>query len=484
MRSTITLPETAAAGWLSRWRISVRLGFGFGLLALLVLVTGVSSFWLNQRTQATVAATLQEARTRAANVETLRFAMLQAGTALRDAALSGEVAEVGRLMKNFEAQIKLSKDARQQVQANLTEEQAATWQEFEALEKQAQPHLQRAVQLTRSLSGEAIKIVLVDAYAPLQTRMLEKLEQLSVQQASATDAEVQKAFVNATRAGWLGLGLGVLACLGGAVLAWQITRSVSLPLRRACRFAARVAEGDLTVSLQAEGLDETAVLVRALDAMRQRLVALLSEVQSSVSQVSTASSEIANGNSDLARRTETQASHLQATHSATQRLANAVSDTARRLSDVDELARQSSASSSKGREVVDQMIRTMGDIQTSSDRIAEINQVIDGIAFQTNILALNAAVEAARAGEQGRGFAVVASEVRALSQRSAAAAREIRETIVRSRETVSEGARQTQMAGMAIQEMSQGIVSVSEMMAEIAAPAWITSMAPLNNSTN
>jgi len=185
--------------------------------------------------------------------------------------------------------------------------------------------------------------------------------------------------------------------------------------------------------------------------------------------ITTASREISAGNVDLSSRTEQQASSLEKTASAMEELTSTVKQNADNAREANQLAATASNVARKGGEVVSQVVGTMGEINSSASKIADIIGVIDGIAFQTNILALNAAVEAARAGEQGRGFAVVASEVRSLAQRSAAAAKEIKTLIGDSVEKIGRGSKLVGEAGVTMEEVVDSVKRVTDIMSDIAA---------------
>jgi len=267
------------------------------------------------------------------------------------------------------------------------------------------------------------------------------------------------------------LGLGTVALLAGAAMAWGIKHSVLPPLQQASASLRRIAAGDLTERIQVNGRDEVSAMVADLSQMQQRLRELVGSVRSGVESVSTASVQIASGNADLSGRTEEAASSLQETASAMEQLTGTVKQSADSARTANQLASSAAQVAQRGGEVVAQVVHTMDDITTSSKKIADIIGVIDGIAFQTNILALNAAVEAARAGEQGRGFAVVASEVRSLAQRSAGAAKEIKALIGASVERVESGSKLVADAGSTMSEIVTSVQRVSDMIAEISAAA-------------
>jgi methyl-accepting chemotaxis protein len=248
-----------------------------------------------------------------------------------------------------------------------------------------------------------------------------------------------------------------------------ITRSITGPVGEAVRVAEALAKGDLTQKLEVRSGDELGRLMQALNGTVGQLAAIVGRIKATSDMVGTASREIAQGNTDLSTRTEQQASALEETSASMQQMTATVGQNAQNAKKVNELAAQASGVAAKGGEVVREAVGTMNGITQSSKKIADIIGVIDGIAFQTNILALNAAVEAARAGEQGRGFAVVASEVRSLAQRSAAAAKEIKDLITDSVAKVNAGSQQVNDTGRTMEEIVASVKKVTSLIAEITA---------------
>ncbi|MBI3100913.1 MAG: HAMP domain-containing protein, partial [Burkholderiales bacterium] len=287
------------------------------------------------------------------------------------------------------------------------------------------------------------------------------MEQLHQAMRSRVEGWNQRLFLTA--------GLLVAGLAAAVVLALAVIRSIVGPVNLAVRMAVAVAQGDLTVDAPVTGSDELARLIGEMARMRESLVQVVSRVRHSSESVAMASSEIAQGNQDLSARTESQASALEETAASMEQLGATVRQNADTARQANQLARTASDVAERGGEVVGQVVQTMKGINESSQRIADIIQVIDGIAFQTNILALNAAVEAARAGEQGRGFAVVASEVRSLAGRSAEAAKEIKQLISASVERVEQGSAMVDHAGETMAEVVQSIRRVTDLMGEINA---------------
>jgi methyl-accepting chemotaxis protein len=271
-------------------------------------------------------------------------------------------------------------------------------------------------------------------------------------------------------AGIMLLGLGLLATLVAVAAAWVITRSILQELggepRDAVHLANQIAAGDLSSRVPVADRDSSS-LMYALAQMQHGLQRIVMDVREGTSSIFLASQQIAAGNHDLASRTEEQASSLEETASSMEEIASAVQHGTDNAEQAHTLAAKAVDIAHDGGQVVSQVVVTMDDIQQSSRRIFDIISVIDGIAFQTNILALNAAVEAARAGEQGRGFAVVASEVRMLAQRSATAAREIKQLISDSVQRIDSGAGLVVDAGRSMEEIVSSVNRVATIMEDM-----------------
>ena len=261
----------------------------------------------------------------------------------------------------------------------------------------------------------------------------------------------------------------IVSSLCTALLFYLVIRSILQPLAASIESVRRVAAGNLSEAMQVAGRDELSRLQQSLNEMQDALTHIVSSVRGNAESVATASAEIAQGNQDRSQRTEDQASTLQETAATMDQLGATVRSNADHAREASTLALRASEVAESGGQVMSKVVDTMSSINESSRRIAEIIGVIDSIAFQTNILALNAAVEAARAGAQGRGFAVVAGEVRSLAQRSAQAAREIKDLIVSSGNRVEEGSRLVDHAGKTVHGIVAAIHQVNATVSQISA---------------
>ncbi|MGK3141671.1 methyl-accepting chemotaxis protein [Pantoea sp. C2G6] len=261
----------------------------------------------------------------------------------------------------------------------------------------------------------------------------------------------------------------VICVVLSLLIAWRITRNITLPLKETLNAAQRIAGGDLTISLQTTRGDELGQLMQAVDAMNLSLQNIITNVRDGVGSVARASAEIAAGNSDLSSRTEQQSAAVVQTAASMEELSSTVKQNAENAHHASQLATEASVNAGRGGEIIRDVIVTMNNISQSSGKIGEIINVINGISFQTNILALNAAVEAARAGEQGRGFAVVAGEVRNLAQRSSLAAKEIETLIRESLDRVNDGSEFVERAGNTMEDIVRSVSQVKDIMGEIAA---------------
>jgi methyl-accepting chemotaxis protein-1 (serine sensor receptor) len=312
-----------------------------------------------------------------------------------------------------------------------------------------------------SAVGDAAVKGMDRAPAALVDKVAENIASLSAEHLKASNAQGR-------RAALLSVGMMLVAAALAAVMVVVMSRSTVGPIRHAVKVAEAVASGDLSTRIEVRRSDEAGQLLTALKVMNVQLASIVSTVRNSSDSIATRSSQVAAGSADLSQRTEQQASALEQTAASMEELGATVRLNAENALQATSLAAEASNVAARGGQVVGEVVQTMKGIHESSQKIADIIGVIDGIAFQTNILALNAAVEAARAGEQGRGFAVVASEVRSLAQRSATAAKEIKTLIGTSVERVAEGSALVDRAGSQMGEVVTAIRRVTDIVGEIS----------------
>jgi methyl-accepting chemotaxis protein-1 (serine sensor receptor) len=322
-----------------------------------------------------------------------------------------------------------------------------------------------------SANGDSYKIVdgLVKGMDRPPTKKIDEIVEFITKQSEALTARMNAERVASERKTTYQLAgiLLVTVVVGALIMVWLV-RSITQPLNEAVDIARVVASGDLSTQINVSGTDEIGVLLKSLKEMHDNLADVVGKVRAGTDAIALASAEIAQGNNDLSARTEEQASSLEETAASMEELTTTVKRNNDNANEASSLAGDASGVAVRGGDAVAQVINTMGSINESSRKIVDIIGVIDGIAFQTNILALNAAVEAARAGEQGRGFAVVASEVRNLAQRSAAAAKEIKELIGDSVDKVETGSRLVGQAGTTMDEVVSSVKRVTSIISEIA----------------
>ncbi|MFC3393684.1 methyl-accepting chemotaxis protein [Brenneria rubrifaciens] len=312
--------------------------------------------------------------------------------------------------------------------------------------------------------------VMVNDMQQTQAPVFAALDSMVKQQEKLTLEVTNTSMREAKSDGNFMLILSIIAVLLGLLVSMLITRTIKRQLggevAYAAQIARQVAQGNLAIDVNLRPGDNHSVLA-AMNSMRESLTSIVEQVRQSSESIATGSNQIAAGSADLSQRTEEQAANLQQTAASMEEMSQTVRQNADTVRNATALAQAASDTAAKGGEAVSNIVVTMKDITDSSHKIGDIIGVIDGIAFQTNILALNAAVEAARAGEQGRGFAVVAGEVRSLAQRSASAAKEIKELISTSVNKVTAGSRQVEGAGETINELVRQSRHVADLINEI-----------------
>ncbi|AMO50085.1 methyl-accepting chemotaxis sensory transducer with TarH sensor [Kosakonia oryzendophytica] len=323
---------------------------------------------------------------------------------------------------------------------------------------------------------EAVKADNVDSYTQLSKEQFSPLRSGFSQAIVAYNQEIHdlKAAANDRIASWVSQtrAIIIVAMIIGLAMLVMSERYLALCMARSLEWVKQhlqvLSEGNLDRPTKNLGSNEVGQLIPFLETMQQNWVKTVTQIRNSAGEIYQGASEIASGNTDLSSRTEEQAAALTQTAASMEELSAVVKQNADNASEASTLAKTASAAVNKGEERVQAVIASMKNITESSQKITDIINVIDSIAFQTNILALNAAVEAARAGEQGRGFAVVASEVRNLAQRSAGAAKEIKTLIDESVANVNNGFDQVTLTSESMDNILRSVTSVTDIMGEIA----------------
>jgi len=459
-------------------KVSTRLALGFSLVlgALIVValfgISGMSSL----REKLNEIARVNNAETRLANQ--MATSVQTRALVIRNLALFTDQKLIDNELARLKPQEKIYADAYRELGKLFSQEPSTTQKEHDlytalkADEAAVTPLLEKAAQLGASNNVESITSLLVQEIRPKQTTWLNHLaelvsleNQLNAEAAAEAEATYQRLRTTTLVVSCVALVLGILA-------AFLIVRSILKQLggepSRAQYVASEISQGNLTVMLDLSGASPNSLMV-SLEKMRSQLNDVVIDIKHSAESIATAAGEIAQGNLDLSRRTEEQAASLEETASSMEEITSTVEQNTNNAKQGSTLANAASATALKGGKVVEGVVKTMSDISDSSNKVTEIIASVEAIAFQTNILALNAAVEAARAGEEGRGFAVVASEVRTLAQRSATAAKEIKDLIGASVQHVNAGSQLVSDAGKTMSEVVQSVQSVTDIMSEIAA---------------
>jgi methyl-accepting chemotaxis protein len=452
---------------LNHYRLGQRLAAGFGLLLLLTAVIATLGWWRLGQTMHDVddSARIQSRASAALKWEAQTLLNVNRTLAIAESGGNQDVKKhFAPLIKETSAQISaIQKEL--ESGATTPEEQA----QFADIASRRKTYVTARDSIFSFLEMEdpGAKEALNSQLLPAATRYLTAINSFQVAQRKMADLRSEETHQSVARAQWLLLVLAFASLLAGAVCAWMITRSVTGPLHLAVQATQAIASGNLSQPIDVRGRDEVADLCHGLQDMQGALRQIVGDVRISTDSIKTASDEVSAGSHDLSSRTEQAASSLEQTASTMEQISGTIRHTADAAHTANQLAAGAALAATKGGEVVSQVMSTMDGITHSSKRIGDIIAVIDGIAFQTNILALNAAVEAARAGEQGRGFAVVASEVRALAQRAAGAAKEIKTLIGESSDRVNAGAHLVTEAGTSMAAIVESVQRVADIIGEI-----------------
>ncbi|WP_191922925.1 methyl-accepting chemotaxis protein [Pantoea agglomerans] len=444
-----------------------------GILLLFALCIGVASYFLisgnHSLDDATDEIQVRMGLSNSSNhLRTARLTIIQAGAAAR----IGEMDEFRANIAAAEKRIQQAKDGFAIYQAR--EVKAPADMELDAtLQARFNDYITKGlipmIESGKQGSFEGIIAQETDVTRKLDddyNAVLLKAIKIRTDRANAITAQADQQ----SRIGFISMAVAFSAALVLVLLTFVFLRRVVIsPLRQSVLRIERIAQGDLTSAPLPHGRSEIGTLIHNLQLMQQALVTTVGTVREGAVAIYQGSSEISAGNTDLSSRTEQQAAALEQTAASMEQLTATVKQNAENAHHASQLAADASGKARSGGELVSSVVKTMTNISGSSKKIAEITNVINSIAFQTNILALNAAVEAARAGEQGRGFAVVASEVRNLAQRSAQAAKEIESLIAESVTLINDGSHQVGAAGSTMGEIVEAVRRVTDIMSEIAA---------------
>ncbi len=450
-------------------KIGMRLKLGFGiLLGLLVVLIAINDI-VSARNRQELREKIIVSSMKVELTNAFKAAKLEGVVAARSISIQTEVGPMNKEEAKIREQAKIAADVRNKLVAlGVSEEGKKVFADISRLESALEKPTADAITAALAFNTDAASSIIASKVDPLYLQLLGEINALVKVHKDEQREVLDVGERSAQRLQYVLIGIGGIAVVVGLLLARAITASIVRPLDFAVSVAQRVADGDLSSTIEVHTKDETGKLMEALRLMNRNLVDVVREVRSGTETISTASSQIASGNQELAHRTEEHASALQDTVRSMDTLMRTVHENEDSAKDANRLALSASEVAVKGGAVVSQVVDTMGAINESARKIVDIIGVIDGIAFQTNILALNAAVEAARAGEQGRGFAVVATEVRNLAQRSAAAAREIKTLIDGSVARIDAGNQLVSEAGQTMSEIVTSVQKVTDIMGEIA----------------
>ncbi|ACT08851.1 methyl-accepting chemotaxis sensory transducer [Dickeya chrysanthemi Ech1591] len=331
--------------------------------------------------------------------------------------------------------------------------------------------LKKVIELGLANRDDEAKSTILNEFQPSQVKLMKAIDDIITYQKNSTNDLSANSVQLASDSGSMMFALTIMALVLGSLIAWFITRQVKGKLggepAEAAYIAQQIAQGNLAINIALKENDTRSVLA-AIEVMRQNLCHIVDQVRQSSYSIALGSNEIASGTSDLSQRTEEQAASLQQTAASMEQISNAVTHNVEIVKHVTDLANTATQTAQTGNEVFSQVITMMNDIRSSSQKIVDIIQFINSIAFQTNILALNAGVEAARAGEEGKGFAVVASEVRSLAQHSASAAHDINTLITESVQKIAAGAELVTHAGGTMGNILEQTRQVAHLINEIS----------------
>ena len=459
---------------MSGLKISTRLGILIGVLTILLLAVGLMGLMGVHNSNASLKTVYEDRVVCLDQLGQIDYLLQRNRVLVMDMMLRPDPANIANRDKEFRGNlVTIGKQWDAYMATYLTPEESELAKNFaQAKDAYLEKGLIPADDAIVGGKLDVAQTLYLEKLSPLAPASQEGIRKLIQLQLDVSKQEYESAITNFDTVRLFSISAivtGILFALGfGYIIVRSIAGQLGGEPQDAVCVAMQVANGDLTTTTHVRTGDSTSLIVQ-LQKMQSSLALVVSNVLQGSEAVATASAQIAQGNSDLSSRTENQASALEETAASMEELSSQVNQNADSARRANQLAASASTIAVHGGDVVGRVIQTMNDINESSNKIADIIGVIDGIAFQTNILALNAAVEAARAGEQGRGFAVVASEVRSLAGRSADAAKEIKHLINASVERLGLGTNLVSEAGTTMSEVIGSIRQVSDLMGEISA---------------
>ncbi|WP_312670614.1 methyl-accepting chemotaxis protein [Pseudescherichia sp.] len=456
-------------------KVSIRLAIGFSLSILLLIICIITAIRTFSSREEKINHMANVQLKKYKSIVDMRRALRELSIATRNVIIytdSDDINEAeNRIQQNKTIFFDNIKILGAMMKKNATPEGVAAMGKILSLEKPMMDAFDNANQLGRINQTQQAADVLKNTVAPVQQQIMDALNDMTQVQMHNVDQAVKDTSSTISGAKMLLLSLAAFSVVASAVAGYVITRTLMRQLgdepESAQLLAATIAGGDLTSAVALRRNDTTSLLA-SLSTMQDNLRELVSQIKDSAESVALASDEIAQGNTELSSRTEQQAAALQETAASMEQLTATVKSNTSSAQQTVSSAREAVSLAKTGETDVKNMTETMRDISLSAMQVRDITGIIEGIAFQTNILARNAAVEAARAGEEGRGFAVVAGEVRTLAQRSASAAKEIKELIEKSVELIEGGVAVANRTGQSIMKVVGMVGALEQAMEEIS----------------
>jgi methyl-accepting chemotaxis protein len=451
--------------------IGLRLLLSGVLLGALLLILGAFSAWRLQMFADRFVYVLDGRIPGITAVQEVLSELNQLGLSARNAIIFSDEQERTRHLARLEegrARIGAKVELLQKTFAAEGEASAKLGEEFATHSSGVLVSLVKFGRTARTGDTAAASAVLKTVLEPKLAGMTQAVETYQTGQLRSLNNSREEVLVMLRSAMFAIVAIIAAGFVGAALFMWRLTRSITVPLAEAVGLGQAIAQGDLTVHSRSRCTHEAGRVLDSLDAIVQQVGPMVSSIRTASDMIHDSAREIAQGNNELATRAEQQSQRVSASTALLQEVQHSIEHNARSATEADSKANSASSLASEGEGAIRTVVANMQALSQSSGRISEITNIIDGIAFQTNILALNAAVEAARAGDHGRGFAVVAGEVRTLAQRSASAAKEIRGLIGTSVEQVMHSTKQVEALSKKMDEIAGAINTVGLAVTDIS----------------